>query len=740
VGFIRRFTSVPGLETILEIEGVVIIDGEPPAQINGVGSGTVIVVGEFENGPFEEPTELLNGNDLLSMFGGFGYEYAGVPSNNPCARARYADDALTPEYWNGNGFIALVSKRFSRLVCVRVDTSVGEVQLNRLARVRSSSSAFSHRLSSGEVLSFDIGAGAVDTTFNGAVAQLDSGAGTYPTTFTGGEKMNVTIDEGTPQQVGPVDIVFFAGDQSQSQAIARINAALGYTAATDQGAGVTRMVGRVQGTSGNVKVNSIDAAVASALGLSATTQAGTGNVADITQVSDAEIISLVDAASSSSISIYRGEDGFLYAMNLNSAPGQSIEVHSNTTATALGFTVGSESSNSDGVAGVIPAGFRVRNSGGDEWVTMQDVAVAADNPGPYTVKVRPADDDGSASSAAAMSVNVVPYQLDFGAFAVINPQVLSAALTEAAIDAKYVAAIDKTKSKNNVSAEGNIIVSARQSNAVREQLRRNALDASSNLLGRGACIRPPLKTLRSVARSNTVQPGVGTYRNQRVWYCYPGVSIRVPQIAARGLEGGDGFTADGVIDVGWDTWVASICSQLNPEENPGQMTEFTAAVLGLERGNSDVQDMEIGDYTAFKAAGIAAPILDDGVAVVQSGVTSVNPGTHPNLVNIARRRMADFVQDSLARRAKSYSKKLNTRENRSAYLGEVDAFLDDLKNGTPQRIADYSIDAVTANTPRMLGRGIYRLIIKVRTLSSLDAIVLQVTAGEQVEVTELEAA
>src|SRR5690606_1065360 len=179
---------------------------------------------------------------------------------------------------------------------------------------------------------------------------------------------------------------------------------------------------------------------------------------------------------------------------------------------------------------------------------------------------------------------------------------------------------------------------------------------------------------------------------------------------------------------------------LNPEENPGQMTEFTAAVLGLERGNSDVQDMEIGDYTAFKAAGIAAPILDDGVAVVQSGVTSVNPGTHPNLVNIARRRMADFVQDSLARRAKSYSKKLNTRENRSAYLGEVDAFLDDLKNGTPQRIADYSIDAVTANTPRMLGRGIYRLIIKVRTLSSLDAIVLQVTAGEQVEVTELEAA
>ena len=41
--------------------------------------------------------------------------------------------------------------------------------------------------------------------------------------------------------------------------------------------------------------------------------------------------------------------------------------------------------------------------------------------------------------------------------------------------------------------------------------------------------------------------------------------------------------------------MVSICSQLPPEENPGQDTLFTSAVNGIETG-ANVQNFGIGDY------------------------------------------------------------------------------------------------------------------------------------------------
>jgi hypothetical protein len=186
---------------------------------------------------------------------------------------------------------------------------------------------------------------------------------------------------------------------------------------------------------------------------------------------------------------------------------------------------------------------------------------------------------------------------------------------------------------NAVSRNGGLIVSARQSNAIRGALRTNAFRASSEgLAGRVAIVRPPLgTTTRAQALSTTSQPGVGAYREQRVVYAFPGTATFVPQIAARGLSGGAGFTADGIIDTGFDSWVASTCSQLAPEENPGQLTGFMAGIISVERGNPDVQDMRENDYKAFRAGGIAALRMDDGIAIIQSGITSVEPSgrLHP---------------------------------------------------------------------------------------------------------------
>jgi hypothetical protein len=184
------------------------------------------------------------------------------------------------------------------------------------------------------------------------------------------------------------------------------------------------------------------------------------------------------------------------------------------------------------------------------------------------------------------------------------------------------------------------------------------------------------------------------------------------------------------VDVGSDIWLASILSQLPPEENPGQLTNFAANLLGLEAGNADVQSMTIDDYRAFKAAGICALRMDEGVAIFQSGVTSVNPASFPNLKNIARQRMADFIGDSIATRLRPFAKKLANRERRATIVGEIEEFLNGLRTGG--RIDSYLNDAVTGNTPESLAAGLFRIIIKVRTVPSLDVIVLDVEAGENV--------
>lgn len=735
-GFIRRFTSDPGNSVITQIEGVVIIDNPPPNQVAGVGTGFAICVAEFEDGPFNTPIQLSSGDDQVATFGTFGFAYAGVASGNPCARARKADGALLPEYWNGNGFIALVNKRFASLACVRVDTSVGSVQFTPIPFIQGNDN-FEWDLEPAQTLVLDIGGGPVTATFNAAAATKNSSAGSYPTGFAGGEHVQFVIDAGTSQPLGPFDVFFTAADQSQAQVVARLNAAAGYNAFAVSGGNVTTFTGRVRGTSGNVQILAQDAAVGTKVGFNTTVQAGTGNVANIDKVTFAEVKAIVEAAVAGTL-VERGSSS--NRLRVSATTGPTIQATVASTATAFGFTLGQVAAAAIPTTGVIPAGTRVRNAGGAEWVTMQTVVVTAGQAGPFSVKVRPGTDDGSAASANAGTVNVLPFPVPTLAFSVTNPLPLSAALTEAAIDAAYATAIDATLNPNAVTKSASIIFSARQSNAVRLKLRSNVQVASSSgLQGRTTPISPPLGTSRAVAKSATTQPGVGAYRDQRVDYCFPGWNTTVPQIATMGLAGGAGFTADGAIDTRSDAWLASVLSQLAPEENPGQQTTFMSLVNSIEVNNPDVQAMNINDYIAFKAAGICAPILDDGVATFESGVTSVDPVVNQGLVNIGRQRMADFIEDSISIATKPFIKKKMTKLRRAQLFGEVNGFLHGLKgkeNEGTQRIADYSIDAKSPNTPDTLALGIFRMRILVQTLPDFLDVVYDVTVGENVDVSQ----
>lgn len=840
-GFIRRYVSDPGLPTILEIEGVVIIDREPPEQTTGQGSGAVCLVAEFEDGPYGQPLELFSGLDFLQTFGSFGYSYDGVNAQNPCARSRNADAAITPEYWNGNGFIALSQKKFARLFCVRADTSVGAVSFTRLPSL-SGNGNYSWALANGDTLIIFKTPTDIDTaTFSGAAAVLTSATATYPTTFAGGESMNVTIDAGTPNQIGPVSIIFQAGDQSHAQVIARINATLGYTAASIAST-TTLLTGRVLGNTGNVVVNSVSSGlVTTATGFSAASAAGTGNVGNLAQVSFNEVQSVITTASNVT-AVDRDTNGNL---RISETSGAELVITGGTAASKFGFPVNAVSREPDGVAflystagtfpttfaggetltlgidgqqnvtvvfqssdtsqalaiarinaafakpvassftstitkfvgqsnggqirivaatalvltalgitlgttlsvgtlaGVILAGTRVRNSSGVEWVTTQSTAFTSSNSGPYSLRVRPGLDDGSIGSSAPNTVTVVPAPIPGAAFSVFNPLTIAAALIEGAIDAAYQTALDATISMTAVTVDTDLLISARQSNAIRVAGRLNALTASASTPeGRRFIMRPPLSTTtRAMAKSSTAQPGVGTYRAERVWYAFPGAHLVVPQIAALGTAGGAGFTADGGIDVGFDSFIASIASQIPPEENPGEETPFAQAVVGVEVNNPDVQKMTMDDYISFKASGIMALRIDSGTAIVQSGVSSVDPALHPAQAPASRQRFADFVTGSLATSANVDAKKPMTRSRRTAIFANIFNFLNTLK-GNPgalndnSRLMDFSIDTKNGNPQSALDAGAYRLIIAIKMNPDILDIILDCTIGTTVQITQ----
>lgn len=732
--FIRRFTSDPGLEVLLEIESVNILDIEPSAPLTSVGYGTIMLVGEFEKGPYNEPTEVFGPSDVSQTFGGFGFSYAGVPGNNPCARKRTADGAVTAEYWNGNGMVALNGKKFSRLVLVRVDASLGSVQFSRCASLLGNVQT-TFAVTAGQTVVTDIGAGNVTATILGTQATYAGGVfpgGGGNSGFVGGEWVDVAYDGGTT-----IRVYFMSTDQTPAQVAARINVYAGFTFASVNAAPGVTLTGRQFGTGGQVKViGSNVAGTLTAIGWAITTANGTGSAVNLAAMTVAEIHTLVHAGAPK-IYIDTGAGGAIRISNRGDPLIGTIQVDVTSTATAFGWATEVTASALVGNAGIIPAGTRVQNAGAAEWVTCEDVEViagtsTASGAGPYTVKVRAAVDDGTSTLAGVGTITTVYDVIEIDDFAVTNPSPVVAALSETALDVLYQTAFDSTININSVAKQVNTAYCARQSNAVRRKGRDNALSASaSGCYGRRFCMRPPFNTTRAVAKQAT-EPGIGAYREERVIYCYPGASVYMPAIATRGIGGGAGFTADGFIDQGADGFMAMLCSLLPPEENPGQITDYLTAISGLESG-VNVQGWTIDDYKSFKAYGIAALRMDDGTPEFQSGVTAVLPTSHPGQTRISRRRFADVMQDTMALRAKNYGKKLGTRARWSSMLAVFNDYLSGLKNAG--RIEDFKIDGKKGNTPSSWAAGVRWVIAYVQTIASMDSIVLQAEIGESIDVT-----
>lgn len=720
-GFVRRFTFVPTLTVIKEIEGVVIIDLAPPDPATGAGTGAVLVVGEFEDGFFAiEPdakgaVEVFGSQDYATKFGSFGFTYGGVVANNPCAR-RHVGEA-----WNGNGFLKTFKLKASRLMISRVDTSVGSVSFDPLAFIDGGVGPFV--LAAAQTTAFTTNTGSASSTaLTGTVATSAGASGVF-TTVTSGETFGVKVDGG-PQ----INVTFGAADITAALQIARINATLGYAMAIANTTEID-LRGLQVGSGGTIELIEVTTGLLAKLGHTAGVTSGTGTFPNLNSVTVAQLVAFINGIAglgAVNLKAATGQNGQIRFYNSTSITAATISIASGAMALALGISpLGTTVALTSHVGGVIPAGTRVRTVGGLEWVTMQTLDVPASVLGPYVVKVRPATDNGSGVTTTAGTVTVLVDQA-FGMLKVTNPAALTAALTENAIDAKYQAALDATLDQSGAAREANYLLIARRTDAVVLAGRSNAYAATEQgLLARKLVTGDPLGTTVNDSIVN-----VAKFRGDRVFYTSKGLKITIPQIGERGVDGGDGFTTDGIITVRPDGPLTSICATLPPEENPGQSTGLIEDFFEV---NTFSETLNIDSYKAYKRNGIAVPRRDRQSGMVfQSGNTS---SLESGRTTMARRKMADFIQDTAAELFNPFVKKLNSQARRDKVRGIWEQFLGGLqsaKRPEAARIAEFSVDdsANAGNTVEVLNLGVYNLNTIVHTLSSMEDIVVQTNIGE----------
>lgn len=719
-GILRRYEELPSIEVLKEIEGVVIVDEAPADPATGAGSGTVLIVGEFEDGLFaadegvKGAVEVFGARDYLTKFGAFGYVYNNVVANNPCARRHLG------EFWNGNGYLKAYKLRARRILVSRVDTSVGSVSFDPLAALSGGAGPF--QLSVGDTLSLIGDLGTASSAAIAASVATVAGSGASFATVVSGESFGVRVD-GAAQ----VTVTFGGADTTQGAVLTRINNTLGYPAVVTATA-QNNISGRQRGSGGSLQLVEITPGLLAKLGWTATTASGSGNVANVDGVTVDELVTIINGTSALNTLNLKAEKDFagvLRVYNSVAASVSTIEVAAGGPIGAkAGFTLGTEVSAADHVGGTIPAGTRVR-AASDEWVVMQTITVEAGELGPFVAKVRPALDDGTAVGASAGTVVTLVDQVSWVALRVTNPAALGGALTENQLDNAYAAAMDRTLDDSGAAREANYLLVARRSDAVIRAGKANAIKATEcGLFARKYITGDPIGTSTAQILAN-----VALYRHDRVFYVGKGLKVRIPDIAQRGVAGGLGFTADGVITVRPDGPLATLCAILAPEENPGQKTGLIDDFFEVDSGG---EVLEIEAYKAFKFNGVAVPRADRVSGMVfQSGVTS---SLVSGRTTMARRKMADFIQDTLAELSAPYSKKLSKQSRRDNARTEIEQWLGSLRaedNPELSRIAAYAVDdGVNAgNTPANVANGFHFIGSTVRTLPSMDVIVHRTSIG-----------
>lgn len=214
---------------------------------------------------------------------------------------------------------------------------------------------------------------------------------------------------------------------------------------------------------------------------------------------------------------------------------------------------------------------------------------------------------------------------------------------------------------------------------------------------------------------STAVSDVASYRSDRIIYAYNHAYTVDP------VTGTEILTRP-------ESWMACILSNTDVDIHPGEQ-DTKRFLAGISRIYNN--SLQRADYIALRTAGISAMETDLGDPVFVSGVvTDLTPGK----TEITRRRMADFLQLSVAFSLRFHVKKKNTEARRTAIAGTLKGFLSGLKRAG-RVVEDFDIDMDILNTPADTAAGIQRILMRVRLVPHMLSIVLTTEIGTGVTVT-----
>ncbi len=550
--------------------------------------------------------------------------------------------------------------------------------------------------------------------------------------------------------------------------------------ATSGGSGIITLTSLLGGTLGNAT-----SLAASGTGVTVSGVSLTGGASSTTLT--------VDSVSSGAIAVGQvlSGAGITNGTTVVSGSGLSWVV---SAAQSVGpvATAGSSSAGSPGVMGSFYGTFRVNAISGSDTLTLEQldgsswatqaasalpwrlhVAATADtaaqgqanNPGAlyaatkgYTVPARPLSHSILAGTvmqasfpAAAPSASSwnplagLAMLVQSGAALDFTPAIQGVNVSySTALAAQYQLALNSLLAASAPADLIDIVWCSRTGTAIRYALEQHVDTASQQGVGRMAVISPELSVVTvsgNGSATDSVSPGVGATRDERVIYGWPGVQIYVPQAenvsiatAVPGLN-----TTDGILDVRMDGLIASVLSVLAPERNPGQTAPpvgGSGGVLSVIRGfQRNAPSLDITAYEWLRSQGVEAPHLDSTLGwEIMSGVTS---SLENGQTTVFRRRMADFIEDSLSAGLMPFSKLPATQGLIDAAEAQCDAFLLTLlspNDPSAQRIAGYSVNANQSqvNTPAAFAAGVFVVQVNVKLIPTADFVVLNANIGTNV--------
>lgn len=222
---------------------------------------------------------------------------------------------------------------------------------------------------------------------------------------------------------------------------------------------------------------------------------------------------------------------------------------------------------------------------------------------------------------------------------------------------------------------------------------------------------------------STAASAAASLRSDRIIYAYPWVQTT--------LDGVSTYQSPA-------SWIASILSQISPHLDPAatQNAKLLSGVTGLKTS------LTRSNYVTLDAAGVCAleQDADFGFKPKNGVTTSITDGYE----TILRRRMADYLQNSVAYFLKQYQNEPNTKANRTQVKGAMLAWIRKLESeGILPSDKDVSsgvaksVDTESLNTDDLIAQGYFKILYRQRLISSMRYIVLQAEIGQGVVVTEV---